>query len=292
MSAAAGVTFHVGDLAISRIPEIPLSFAPEFMLPGWRADDAAPYLDRMVPGSFDDSGGHMILSTHSWLLRSPRHTILIDTGIGNDKERSLAPFNRLNTPFLARLAQAGVSAEQIDYVVLTHLHTDHVGWNTRLDNGRWVPTFPNARYIFSRAEYNALAALSGTAACPPYFADSVQPIVAADRAVLIESGPSGLIDGLVMHPTPGHSIDHLSISVSSRGETALFAGDVLHHPIQIHLPQLNSVFCRSPDHALTSRHWALAFAADNDALFLSSHFAESSAGRVARNDDGYSWTFA
>lgn len=290
--AASDVTFHVGEVAISRIPETSLSFAPEFILPDWKADDAAPYMSRMAPGLFDESGRQMLLSTHSWLVRSRQHTILIDTGIGNDKQRPLPAFNRLNTPFLARLAETGVSAEQVDYVVLTHLHTDHVGWNTRLDDGRWVPTFPNARYLFSRIEYDTLAAMSGTAACPPYFADSVEPIVAAGRAVLTESGPIELVDGLVMHPTPGHSIDHASISLTSRGETALFAGDVLHHPIQVYLPHLNSVFCRSPDQALTSRRWALGFAADNDALFFSSHFAPSSAGRVARDGGGYSWTFA
>jgi glyoxylase-like metal-dependent hydrolase (beta-lactamase superfamily II) len=287
-------TFQVGDLKISRIAEVQLTaFAPEALLPRWDAERIKKHLSCLIPGSLDEAGRHLILSTHAWLVKSPEHTILIDTGIGNDKLRAAPMFNQLRTPFLERLREAGASPDDIDIVLLTHLHTDHVGWNTRLVEGQWVPTFRNAQYVFSRIEYEALNMLSQSGgASRGFFEDSVQPIVAAGQAQLVASGQSALIDNLALHPTPGHSIDHWSISLSSRGETAFFAGDVMHHPVQIYQPTWSSVFCPSPEDAQKSRMWALKFAADNDALVFSSHFAGSSAGRVRQGGRGYSWQFA
>jgi glyoxylase-like metal-dependent hydrolase (beta-lactamase superfamily II) len=286
-------TFQVGNLTISRIPETVLTaFAPAALLPQWDAERVRDHMNWLIPGSMGEAGQHLVLSTHAWLVRSPKSTILIDTGIGNDKVRGAPLFHQLKTPFLERLLEAGASPDDIDYVVMTHLHTDHVGWNTLLVEGRWVPTFPKARYIFSRTEYEALDAKSKARTDPRgFFEDSVQPIVAAGQGVLVDAGPLALIEHLTLHPTPGHSIDHWSISMSSRGETALFAGDVMHHPVQVYQPGWSSIFCESSEDAQKSRMWALQFAADNDALFFSSHFAESSAGRI-RCGGGYNWQFA
>ncbi|KJC50547.1 hypothetical protein UP09_05650 [Bradyrhizobium sp. LTSP885] len=287
-------TFQVGDLTISRIPETVLSgFAPQALLPRWDAEQVQEHLNSLMPGSLDEAGRRVILSTHAWLVRSARHTILVDTGIGNDKLRPSPMFHQLRTPFLARLQEAGASSDDIDFVLLTHLHTDHVGWNTQLVEGRWVPTFRNAQYVFSGIEYEALNVLSQSGADPRgFFEDSVEPVVAAGQARLVDPGQSAFIDNLVLHPTPGHSIDHWSVSMSSRGETAFFAGDVMHHPIQVYQPAWSSVFCASPEDAQKSRMWALQFAADNDALLFSSHFPENSAGRIRRRGSGYSWQFA
>jgi glyoxylase-like metal-dependent hydrolase (beta-lactamase superfamily II) len=287
-------TFQVGDLTISRVPETVLSaFAPDALLPRWDAERVQEHLNCLIPGSLDHAGRQVILSTHAWLVRSPKHTILIDTGIGNDKLRPAPAFHQLKTPFLARLQEAGASPGDIDYVLLTHLHSDHVGWNTQFVEGRWVPTFRKAQYVFSRIEYEALNALSQSGADPRgFFEDSVQPIVAAGQARLADPEQAASLDNLTLHPTPGHSIDHWSISMSSRGETAFFAGDVMHHPVQLYQPAWSSIFCESPEDAQKSRMWALQFAADNDALLFSSHFAESSAGRIRRRRGGYSWQFA
>ncbi len=287
-------TFQVGDLTITRIPEAVLSaFTPQALLPSWDATQIQEHVLRsLIPGSLDAARRHVILNTHAWLVRSAARTILVDTGIGNDKIRSSPLFHQLQTPFLARLQEAGVSPDDVDYVLLTHLHTDHVGWNTQLVDGRWVPTFRNAQYVFSGIEYEALDALFRAGADPRgFFEDSVQPIVAAGQALLVEAGPVGFIDGLMLHPTPGHSIDHWSISMASRGEVALFAGDVMHHPVQVDQPAWSSVFCAAPDDAQRSRRWALQFADDHDALVFSSHFAESSVGRIRRRGSGYAWQF-
>ncbi|MET1026134.1 MAG: MBL fold metallo-hydrolase [Dongiaceae bacterium] len=160
---------------------------------------------------------------------------------GNDKERPYASyFDHLQTPFLERLRALGVEPEDVDYVLHTHLHVDHVGWNTLLQGGEWVPTFPNARYIFSRAEYDYFTdPKNHTERSRTSFMvqrDSVDPVIEAGLAQMIEIDGSEPIEGFAFHPTPGHTIDHASISFHSQGEVALFAGDVLHHPLQVSAP--------------------------------------------------------
>lgn len=305
-------TYAVGAATVRRIDELTLdAVSPAALYP---AADPAPVLqrhqDRFGPGSYDRRSGNLLQSLHSWLVVTPRHTILIDTATGNDKPRPYAPvLDRLHEPYLERLAEAGVHPEDVDYVLLTHLHADHVGWNTHLAGGRWVPTFPNARYVFSGVEraYNeALAdgrAPSGTGKpgaalgpairtpSPGVYDDSVRPVIEAGLADLIDIDGGEFLDGLSFLPTPGHSIDHASIRLVSQGREALFAGDVLHHPLQVHAPSLNSCFCEFPEAALRSRRRALEHAAERDATVFTTHFAETSAGRVSRAGDRFTWSF-
>jgi len=244
-------------------------------------------------------------------VRTPRHTVLIDTATGNDKPRPYAPMlDQLQEPYLARLAAAGVRPGEVDTVLLTHLHADHVGWNTRLLDGRWVPTFPNARHVFSRVEqaYNealadgrplegearpslALGPVAGTPS-PGVYDDSVRPVIEAGLADMIEIDGQEAIDGFSFLRTPGHSIDHASIRLVSQGEEALFIGDVMHHPLQVYETGLTSCFCEFPQAGLVSRLWALEQAAERGATVFTTHFAESSAGRVSRKGGRFSWTFA
>lgn len=290
--------FRVGDLTITRIDELTLQGAlPEGLynqsLP---ADALERHRDWLFPANMDTRSGHLIQSTHCWLVQSPDFTLLVDTASGNSKERPRNPvFHRLNTDFLAQLAEAGVTPETIDYVLLTHLHVDHVGWNTRLKNGEWVPTFPNATYVFSarEAEYYASTASENTVNIPNLgvFADSVLPVIKAGKAQLVPGGEEEVLDGIRFIHTPGHSLDHRSISIRSRGEEALFAGDLMHHPLQIYYPELNSKYCEFPGPARASRLWALHYAATHKAVWFSTHFAGSSAGCVSRREDGFAWHF-
>jgi glyoxylase-like metal-dependent hydrolase (beta-lactamase superfamily II) len=202
----------------------------------------------------------------------------------------------------------------VDLVLLAHLHVDHVGWNTRKVDGRWVPTFPNAKYVFSGRERAYLAALSAAdgsdaairaeakldrMAHPPVFGiyegvyeDSVRPVIDAGLAREIVVDGTEAVEGFSFLPIPGHSIDHACIRLTSRGEQALFWGDVMHHPLQLVRPDWNSVFCEFPDAARESRRWAMNHAADTNAMVFTTHFAESSAGRISREGDRLAWHFA
>ena len=284
---------RIGDVTVTRIPEKTLKgFAPEKLYPEWRTRVVGRH-EREMPGvCWDDRHETLVLHSHSWLVHTGRHTVLIDAGIGNDKTRKLPMFDHLREPFLQHLAAAGCQPADVDYVLLTHLHIDHVGWNTRLVEGRWVPTFPNARYVFSRAEDEQFSGPGGRER-PNYelYEDSVRPVVEAGQAQMLSPGGGEFLDGFVFHPTPGHSVDHLSISLTSRGETAFFAGDVMHLPIQVAAPALNSMFSADPTRGEASRRWALEYAAEHDATVFTSHFPGSSLGRVIRQGDGFRWEF-
>jgi len=303
-------TFLVGDVRIIKVPELALDTVdaaqlfPEDDLKGLLSD--AGHWGKQ---SYDFEHGLLRQSIHAWVVQTPTQTVLIDTATGNDKLRPTAPlFHQLNEPFLERLQAIGVSPEAVDFVLLTHLHADHVGWNTRLQDGRWVPTFPNARYVFSEREYKYNLALSrergavakiqqqagmGTPRRQPLdgvFEDSVMPIVEAGLDQRIEVDNTA-IEGFRFHATPGHSIDHASISVISRGETALFWGDIMHHPLQFRRPGTNSVYCEFPKAARQSRYKAMRLAAELDALVFTTHFADSSVGKVSQRTHGFDWQF-
>ena len=147
-----------GDITVDRIVEAEgLGFPPEFLLPDSDIQAIRDYRDWLEPHFFDPESGRFIQSVHCYVVRSPRHTVLIDTCVGNGKQRpSTRAWNGLDTNFLDRLRDIGVTPADVDYVLCTHLHVDHVGWNTRLLDGRWVPTFPNARYLFHKVEFDSL----------------------------------------------------------------------------------------------------------------------------------------
>lgn len=200
-------------------------------------------------------------------------------------------FNDLDMPYVARLAAAGVRPEDVDYVLLTYLHLDHVGWCTRIVDGHWTPTFPNARYFLSRREqeHNAalLERLGPDAPETQAYADSV--VLILGQAEMIEPDSGEVLEGFTFHPTPGHSIDHRSIELTSGGERAFFTGDAIHHPIQAYVPEWSSVFSEDKPRGQKSRLWALEHAAQTGALVFSSHFPGTSAGRVTRRGHAFGW---
>ena len=170
-------SYAVGDITVTCIKEKLLSdFTPQRLYPDWNKYIVEERERPMDPACWDETGRNLIMSTHSWLVRTPKYTLLIDTGIGNQKTRRLPIFDHLNEPFLERLAGAGVRPEDVDYVLLTHLHMDHVGWNTQLIDGRWIPTFPNARYVFPKPKTNTFLAPEGKIAPTTPFTRIVFPL--------------------------------------------------------------------------------------------------------------------
>ena len=282
-----------GDATIQRVQELfGPGFPPDVLFADWDAALPDQHPDLLGPDCFDRAGNRFIASIHTWVVRTRHHTILIDSCAGNGKHRPALPrFHQLDTPFLARLAEAGVSPEQVDYVLCTHLHADHCGWNTRLLDGRWVPTFPRARYVFSKAEHDHWSGPAGEAGFNAgVYADSVLPVVESGQAMIVD-GAGSVGDGLLLHPTPGHSPGHVAIRLLDRGREALFSGDVMHQPIQVALPDWNSRFCADPEPARAARRWVLEHAAESGATLFTAHFARSSAGHVSRHGERFGWSF-
>jgi glyoxylase-like metal-dependent hydrolase (beta-lactamase superfamily II) len=285
--------YRVGDAIVTRVTDLVLPEVPsEYIFPDRDRSILVQDRPRWIGAENTSADGQQVaLSVHSWVVQKDDHTILIDTGVGSDKSRPLNPiFDKLDTPYLQRLAAAGVKPEDVDIVLITHLHVDHVGWNTIRNGERWVPAFPNARYIFSADEYHYYADEEHVQTpSAGVFADSVQPVVDAGQAVLLHAGEALPVEGFSLHSTKGHSFDQVSISLTSNGEHALFAADVMHHPVQVAKPEWNSVFCEFQDDAQRSRLWALDYAADHRATFFSSHFPGTSVGVIERDDSGFVW---
>ncbi len=274
------VTYRIGRAVVTKVHELSLAFPAAKLLPDWGAGGEA---GRDAP---------LALDVHSWLVRVDGLTVLVDAGVGNGKRRATAAFDGLDTPWLARLAATGARPEDVTHVLLTHLHTDHVGWNTMPGQGGWVPTFPNAVTVMPRLGYEFFNSPQGRAR-PNHdmFADSVVPVVEAGRVSFVGPGEGEPLPGFTVIPTPGHSLDHTSILLRSDGCEALFAGDVLHHPDQVAHPDLCSMFCEHPDEARRSRRRMLDLAADSGLIWFSSHCADTSAGHIRRTVDGFDWSF-
>jgi glyoxylase-like metal-dependent hydrolase (beta-lactamase superfamily II) len=293
MKRLARSTHVVGDVAVTRVEEqCGPGFAPGFLFPDWTPEALDSHRHWMLPDFFSEADDKFIASIHTWVVRTRHHVILIDSCAGNDKHRPLvARFHQLNLPFLQRLRAAGVAPEEVDYVLCTHLHADHCGWNTRLEHGRWVPTFPRAKYVFSKAEQDHWSGPAGQSGFNAgVYNDSVLPVVEAGQVEIIDG--RGEIGGLMVEPTPGHSAGHVAFRLQSRGVEALFSGDIMHQPIQIYHPDWNTAFCEQADLARASRKWVLEHCAETRAKLFPAHFAGSFAGHIGRKGDGFTWTGA
>ena len=270
-------SINLGQVTVARTVEYEgATRLPGTMFPDVPSDTWEDHRSWLAPDFWDSGSGLLLTCVQTWVLRSAGRTILIDTGIGDSKERPVTPaFHQLRSGYLGRLAAAGVKPEDVDVVVNTHLHADHVGWNTRLDNGHWVPTFPNAQYLFPRSDYDFWNPANSCrrrmeAANQHVFADSVEPVVRAGQAVLWEE--SHVIDeNLRLVPAPGHTPGSSVVRLASGGERAVFVGDVLHNPVQVVAPDCNSCFCEDEDAARATRHRVLGQAAEDNSLVFPAH---------------------
>ncbi|WBB68460.1 MBL fold metallo-hydrolase [Micromonospora sp. WMMD812] len=284
-------TWQVGDATITKIVELESVGDAELMLPA-ATPEAVEGIDWLYP-HFMTRDGRLRTSIHSLVIETPERRILVDTALGNQKQgRPVDAWNNLDTPFLRRLAEAGFPAESIDTVLFTHLHMDHVGWNTRLVDGNWVPTFTNARHLVVREELDHWRADAETAtdgmrrAYAAAFADSVRPVVEAGLVDLVGNRHQ-VGDGVRLAPTPGHTPGHVSIEITSRGERALITGDCIHHPAQLAHPEWTSHGDLDAAQAVRTRRELLSALADDRSLLIGTHFAGPTAGYVVRDGDSY-----
>jgi glyoxylase-like metal-dependent hydrolase (beta-lactamase superfamily II) len=274
--------WQVGDVRITRVQELE---APgiTFILPKATPENLGgiPWL---AP-HFVDGDGNGVASVHALVVETPARRIVVDTCVGNDKKRSIPFWNEMQTPFLEDFRKAGFEPDAIDTVVCTHLHVDHVGWNTRLVDGRWVPTFPRARYQLARSEWEHWSAAED-GETRTILADSVRPVFDAGLVDLVETD-ARLCDEVRLEPTPGHTPGHVSVRISSRGEEAVITGDLMHHPCQIARPDWCASFDTDVSQALATRQSFLAGLADTPTLVIGTHFAGPTAGRIVRDGEAY-----
>ena len=278
---------HIGDVRVTRIEEqMGPGFPAKDFFPEFDADTFAAEGHWLAPSYYQPESGRLMTSIHSWLLRTGNHTILVDACSGNHKPRPGMPrFDMLNTQYLERLREAGVEPEEIDFVMCTHLHVDHVGWNTRLVGGKWVPTFANARYVFGRTEYEHWRDHGDAPDKAAVFGDSVKPVVDAGKADLVASD-ARLADEITLVPTPGHSPGHMSVHIRSDGEEALLTGDVAHHPCQMAHLDWSSTADSDPRQSAETRRELFSRFADTPTLVIGGHFR---AGHIRR--DGAAFKF-
>lgn len=284
-------TYFVGEATITRVDETAFALAPDVLFPDWDAASGHALEEHCSTASLDLTNRRVSLKTHLWVIEIGGMTVVVDTGIGNGKARPFsALFDKLDNPVLERFEAAGLRREQVDYVLLTHLHVDHVGWNTHWENGRWTPVFPNTTYVFGQRERDYFATPAGEPR-RMVFEDSVLPVIEARQARVVPDEGAEIVDGIRFLPTPGHSVGHMAIEIRSRGETALFSGDVMHSPLQVYRPQWNSTFCLDQPLARASRQWLLEHAAKTGAIVFPAHFPETSAGMVHEGPQGFEWHY-
>ena len=279
--------WRIGDVTIARIVESEAPWDGTFVLP----DATAENVRRVgwLQPHFATADGRVHMSIHALVVESKGLRLMVDTCVGNDKNRQLVPaWHQMHGPFLSDLAAAGYPRESIDRVLCTHLHVDHVGWNTMLVNGKWVPTFPNARYLIGRKEWEHWS-VSKEADFREPVEDSVRPVIDAGLADFVEPGHR-VNEEVWLEATPGHTPGHVSVRISSRGEEAVITGDLMHHPIQCANPQWASAFDSDADLARKTRREFLARYSDRPVLVFGTHFATPTAGHIVR--DGDTWRFS
>jgi glyoxylase-like metal-dependent hydrolase (beta-lactamase superfamily II) len=279
--------WKVGDVEVVRIAEI-YGFADDISM---LLKNATPeYVQQFawLRPHFATADGRMILSFQCFALRSRGKNVMIDTCIGADRKREYDVFCNLQSTFLEDLAAAGFPPESIDAVLCTHLHFDHVGWNTKLVNGRWVPTFPQARYLFGKHEYDHWVHLRNTGGYHDFehMHDAIDPVVEAGLVDFI-TPEHRITDELSLFPTPGHTPGHVSVLIRSRGAEAVITGDLMHHPIQLVDPQRHGNFDMDKDEGGRTRQAFVDRFSDRNVMVIGSHFAEPTSGWIVR--DGEAW---
>jgi glyoxylase-like metal-dependent hydrolase (beta-lactamase superfamily II) len=282
--------WRIGDVTITSVAEIETPTTPRFLFRGLDKQGllAIAAEKPWLKGHFVSPEGYLLQKVQALVVDTGSRRIVVDTCVGNDKARSNPGWDHLQLPFLEDLEAAGYPAASIDTVVCTHLHVDHVGWNTRLVDGRWVPTFPNARYLFVRPEYDHWSVAPDLMG-DDVMGDSVQPIVDAGLADLVPPDHR-VCEEVRFEPTPGHTPAHISVVIASGGQRAVITGDLMHTPVQMAVPSLSSSVDFDPDQARETRMAFLQRHADGTTLVIGTHFGTPTAGLVHDDGDG-TWRF-
>ncbi|MBO6701460.1 MAG: MBL fold metallo-hydrolase [Pseudomonadales bacterium] len=274
--------WQIGNVKVTRVVEMEIAGGSRFILPQATRDEVKK-IPWLAP-HFADEEGRLIMSVHALVIETPTRKMIVDTCIGNDKQRSIPNWSNLQLPFLEDLKAAGYDRHDIDTVMCTHLHVDHVGWNTMLVDGEWIPTFPNARYLMAKPEYEYWD--DEDAGEDDIMVDSVRPVFEAGLVDLVETDHV-VCDEVFFEPTFGHTPGHVSVHIRAEGEEALITGDCIHHPCQIERLDWASSADYDQSESTKTRHSLMDKYADQDILIIGTHFATPTAGHLKSNDSGY-----
>jgi glyoxylase-like metal-dependent hydrolase (beta-lactamase superfamily II) len=280
------LSWTIGDVKITRVVEMDfiVDFDPEGHFLVEASPEALAEIGWLKPHFMNDQD-QLLMSIHALLVETPSMKLIVDTCFGNDKPNALTQNTALSTGFLSLLSEAGAQRETIDRVICTHLHVDHVGWNTMLVDGAWQPTFPNARYLFGADEYNHWSSAPDRdtpaimeASIKPVFDAGLVDLVATDHRICPE---------IRLMPTLGHTPGHVSVVIESKGECAIITGDMMHHPCQIARPDWSPSFDSDKVAARATRKAFLGDVADQPTLIIGTHFATPTAGHIVRDGEAY-----
>ena len=280
------LSWQIGRVKVTRVTEIEFTFPyQEFALIKAATPEALKATPWLFPDFVREEDGALKSSVHALLVEAPGVRLVVDTCLGNDRPRLLIGNQPLSTPFLKRLGEAGWARESVDLVVCTHLHVDHVGWNTMLVDGKWTPTFPNARYLMGRREFEHWNS-EGIGEQQEILSDSVRPILDAGLADFVEMDHV-ISPEIRLTPTTGHTPGHVSVLIESEGERAMITGDIMHHPCQIAHPEWTTEFDTDRAAASATRLRVLEDVADQPVLVIGTHFVAPTAGRIRRDGATY-----
>jgi glyoxylase-like metal-dependent hydrolase (beta-lactamase superfamily II) len=288
------MSWRIGSVWITRVLEFEMPvLEPSVLYPDITSDQLERNRNWLEPYLLDIDSNRLMLAIHSFVIKTPTCVILVDTCSGNDKSRPhKLRYNLKNWPYLRNLRNAGYEPGDIDFVLCTHLHADHVGWNTRWINGCWVPTFPRARYLFASKELEHWqnSNLRSRYTEDPFFEDSIQPIIESGQADLVTT--DHVIDEYVsLEPSPGHTPGHVCVRVRSQGEEGVLSGDIMHTPLQCTEPELNSCFCVDQHNARLTRREFLERHAETNVLIMPAHFPTPVVGQIKRQGDSFRYVF-
>ena len=277
-------SWQVGNIKITRVVEMQVTGGSRFILPQAIPETILPM--QWLQPHFADEQGKLIMSIHALVIETADRKMIVDTCIGNDKKRNIANWSNLQLPFLEDLQKAGYDRFEIDTVMCTHLHVDHVGWNTMLMDGEWIPTFPNAEYLIGKKEYEYWHNEEPDQLNEGLLEDSVKPVFDAGLVKLVPMDFE-VCKGIYFEATPGHTPGHVSIHIESQGQHALITGDSFHHPCQIEKVQWSSSADYDQVASKQTRESLLTKYGDSNVLIIGTHFATPTAGYLRKKGSTY-----